>query len=265
MPARIVEHRSRGFGSNTTPVDQNLVVISKSEEIRKSFSESYSLLGYEVSVSEDILELIRDLNILEPDYVIIDIDELARKWKIAASGLRLAQKKIMIILIAGGVTLEEANEALMLGVSGIVIKPFLPEFHLKRVYDIIHRKLRIEGTRIYPRFYTGTVFQGTLTVPAEGTRQIHTFELVNVSQIGAAIRSKVPAIAPELQPDTVIEDASLSLDKEVFPVSVRVIYRKQGLLGVYFQRIKKGESNFQRFIQRLSLKAFGISGIKGKW
>ncbi len=246
-------------------MDQNLVVISKSEEIRKSFLESYSLLGYEVSVSEDILQLIRDLNILEPDYVIIDIDQLARKWKIAASGLRLAQKKIMIVLIAETVTLEEANEALFLGVSGIIIKPFLPEFHLKRVYDIIHRKLQTEGTRVYPRFYTGSVFEGEFTVTVPGTSDVHTFELVNVSHIGAAIRSKDPGIAPEIQPDTVIEDAVLRLDEEQFPVAVQVMFRKQGLIGVYFQQIKKGESNFQRFIQRLSLKAFGISGIKGKW
>ena len=246
-------------------MDHNLVVISKSAEIRKSFLESYSLLGYEVSASEDILQLIRELNILEPDYVIIDIDQLARKWKIAASGLRLAQKKIMIILIAETVTLEEANEALFLGVSGIIIKPFLPEFHLKRVYDIIHRKLQTEGTRVYPRFYTGPVFEGEFTVTIPETGKVYNFELVNVSQIGAAIRSKIPAIAPELQTDTVIEDALLRLDKEQFPVAVRVMFRKQGLIGVYFQRIKKGEPNFQRFIQRLGLKAFGISGIKGRW
>ena len=171
----------------------------------------------------------------------------------------------MVILIAEMVTLEEANEALLLGVSGIIIKPFLPEFHLKRVYDIIHRKLATEGERVYPRFYTGSVFQGDITVPVPGSNRTHTFELVNVSLIGAAIRSKIPSIAPELQADTVIEDAVLSLDNERFPVDIRVIYRKQGLLGVYFQRIRKGESNFQRFLQRLSLKAFGISGIKGRW
>jgi DNA-binding response OmpR family regulator len=246
-------------------VDQNLVVISKSEEIRSSFLESYTLLGYEVLVADDVLELIRDLNVLEPDYVVIDIDQLARKWKIAASGLRLAQKKIMIILIAETVTLEEANEALFLGVSGIIIKPFLPEFHLKRVYDIIHRKLHAEGTRVYPRFYAGPVFEGELSVPILREGEIHDFELVNVSQIGAAIRSKVPDIAPELQPETAVDDATLRLDNELFPVDIQVMYRKQGLLGVYFQQIKKGEPNFQRFLQRLSLKAFGISGIKGRW
>jgi len=246
-------------------VDQNLVVISKSAEIRQSFLESYSLLGYEVNVSEDVIELIRDLNILDPDYVIMDIDELARMWKIVASGLRLAQKKITIILLAGTITLEEANEALVIGVSGIIIKPFLPEFHLKRVYDIIHRKLRAEGKRVYPRFYAGEVFDGVLIVPIEETNKIHTFELVNVSEIGAAIRSKDPGIAPELEPNVVIDDAILSVDNEEFPMSVQVIFRKQGLIGVNFQRIKKGESNFNRFIQRLSLKAFGISGIKGRW
>lgn len=247
-------------------MDQNLVVISKSEEIRKSFAESYSLLGFEVSVSEDILELIRDLNVLDPDYVIMDIDELARRWKIAASGLRLAQRKIMVILIAEMVTLEEANEALLLGVSGIIIKPFLPEFHLKRVYDIIRRKHTTEeGARVCPRFYTGTVFQGALTIPVPGSNRTHTFELVNVSLIGAAARSKIPSIAPELQADTLVKDATLDLDNERFPVDIQVIYRRQGLLGVYFQRIKKKEANFQRFLQRLSLKAFGISGIKGRW
>jgi DNA-binding response OmpR family regulator len=246
-------------------VDQNLVVVSKSAEIRQSFLESYSLLGYEVNVSEDIIDLIRDLNILDPDYVVMDIDELPRMWKIVASGLRLAQKKITIILIAGTITLEEANEALVLGVSGIIIKPFLPEFHLKRVYDIIHRKLRAEGKRIYPRFYTGVVFEGSLTVPIETANKTYTFELVNVSEIGAAIRSKDPEIAPELESNVVIDDAILSIDNEEFPVSIQVIFRKYGLIGVNFQRIKKGESNFNRFIQRLSLKAFGISGIKGKW
>jgi DNA-binding response OmpR family regulator len=246
-------------------VDQNLFVLSKSAEIRRSFVESYSLLGYEVNVSEDIIELIRDLNVLDPDYLILDIDGLARMWKIAASGLRLAQKRITIILLAGAITLEEANEALFLGVSGIVVKPFLPEFHLKRVYDIIHRKLRAEGKRVYPRFYTGEVFNGELTIPVPHTDQIPTFELVNVSEIGAAVRSKDPEIAPELQPNMEVEDAVLNVDNEEFPVSIRVIFRKLGLIGVNFQSIKQGEANFKRFIQRLSLKAFGISGIKGKW
>ena len=246
-------------------MDQNLVVISKSAEIRQSFLESYSLLGYEVNVSEDVIELIRDLNVLDPNYVIIDIDELARMWKIVASGLRLAQKKITIILLAGTITLEQANEALVLGVSGIIIKPFLPEFHLKRVYDIIHRKLRAEGKRVYPRFYAGQVFDGALTIPIEATNKIHTFELVNVSEIGAAIRSKDPGIAPEPESNVAIDDAVLRIDNEEFPMSLQVIFRKQGLIGVNFQRIKKGESNFNRFIQRLSLKAFGISGIKGRW
>ena len=62
-----------------------------------------------------------------------------------------------------------------------------------------------------------------------------------------------------------MEDAILRLDNESFPVDIQVMYRKHGLLGVHFHRIKEGKSNFQRFIQRLSLKAFGISGIKGRW
>jgi DNA-binding response OmpR family regulator len=246
-------------------MDQNLIVISQSEEIRKAFLDSYSLLGYEVKVTEDILEVIRELNYLEPDQVILDVDGLARKWKILAAGLRGAQKKITLILLVSSMNLEQANEALMLGVSGIIVKPFLREFHLKRVYNIIHRKLRAEGKRIYPRFYAGTVFDGALTVRSPTTGQLHVFELINVSEIGVAVRTRDLAVAPELQRGAMLEDALLRIDNQEFLVSAQVAFRQQGLLGIGFQRIKKGKANFLRFIQKLSLKAFGISGIKGKW
>jgi DNA-binding response OmpR family regulator len=246
-------------------VEQNLIVISKSEEIRRSFADSYSLLGYEVSVYDDIIEPIRDLNLLDPSHVVMDIDELPRRWKIAASGLHLAQKRITTILISSAMTLEEANEALILGVSGIIIKPFLPEFHLKRVYDIMHRKLRAEGRRIYPRFYTGTVYNGQLVVPSTVTTQVHTFELVNLSEIGAAVRSRDTATAPELCPDFPLERAVLRIENEEFPISAKVVFRKGGLIGIVFTSIQSREANFRRILHRLALRAFGISGIEGKW
>jgi CheY-like chemotaxis protein len=246
-------------------VEQNLIVISRSKEIRSSFADSYSLLGYEVSVYDDIVEPIRDLNLLDPSHVIMDIDELARKWKIVASALRQAQKRIMTILITGGMTFEEANEALVLGVSGIINKPFMPEFHLKRVYDIMHRKLRTEGKRMYPRFYTGNVYNGTLTVASRVTSQLHTFELVNLCEIGAAVRSRDPEAAPEIIPKYLIDAAVLRIDEEEFPIAARIVFRKGGLIGLVIEKIIEREANFRRIIQRLALKAFGISGIEGKW
>ena len=164
-------------------VGQNLIVVSKSQEIRDSFWDSYTLLGYEVTVCEDAIEVIRELNLLDPDHVIMDVDDLARKWKIVASGLKLAQKKINIILLTSAMNFEEANEALVLGASGIIVKPFLPEFHLKRAYDIIHRRLRIEGRRIYPRFYTGEIFDGDFVARSEEGSRRYKLELVNVSEI----------------------------------------------------------------------------------
>ncbi len=246
-------------------MDQNLIVISKSEEIRRSFLNSYSLLGYEVKVFEDILEVVRDLNFLEPDHVVMDIDELPRKWKVVAAGLRLAQKKITLILLVSAMSLEEANEALLLGVSGIIIKPFLREFHLKRVYDIIHRKLRAQGKRIYPRFYAGTIFDGALVARHPASGQLHVFELVNVCEIGAAVRTRDLMAFPELQPGYELEDALLRIDNQEFQVRAQVVFRQQGLIGIGFHKVKKGKANFLRFLQKLSLKAFGISGIRGKW
>jgi len=246
-------------------VDQNLIVVSGSEEIRHSFLESYTLLGYEVTVSEDIVEVIRGLNDLDPDQVVMDVDGMPRQWKVAASGLRLAQKKITVVLLASAMTADQANEAALLGVSGVIIKPFLPELHLKRVYDIIHQELRNAGLRIYPRYYAGGVFEGSLEYHSEATSKQHLFELVNVSETGFAVRTRDLGAAPELQARSLIDNAILRIDNQEFRVSGQVAFRNQGLIGVAFREIRSGQANFLRLIQRLSLKAFGISGIRGRW
>jgi hypothetical protein len=79
------------------------------------------------------------------------------------------------------------------------------------------------------------------------------------------VRTRDLAAFPELQPGYVLEDGVLRIDNQEFQMRCQVVFRQQGLIGVGFRRIKKGKANFLRFIQKLSLKAFGISGIKGKW
>ena len=243
----------------------NLLVIAKSHEIRDCFARSYPLLGYDVSVFEDIYEPIRDLNFLDPDHVIMDVDELARKWKIFAAGLKLSPKKITVILFASAMTLEQANEALLLGVSGIIIKPFLPEFHLKRVYDIIHRKLRLGGKRIQPRFYTGTEFEGSLSFYEHKAGKSCQFTLINVSEMGIAVRLGSAEEVPELKEGYAMDSAVLRINEQEYPISFHTVFRDRNVVGVAFDQIKREKPNFQRFLQRLSLKAFGISGIKGRW
>ena len=243
----------------------NLLVIAKSEEIRDCFARSYPLLGYDVSVFEDIYEPIRDLNFLDPDHVIMDVDELARKWKIFAAGLKLSPKKITLILFASSMTLDQANEALLLGVSGIIIKPFLPEFHLKRVYDIIHRKLRLGGKRIQPRFYSGTEFDGSLMFYEYKAGKSCQFPLINVSETGIAVRLGSPEEVPELQEGYAMDSAVMKIDDREYPISFRAVFRDRNVVGLAFEQIKRERPNFQRFLQRLSLKAFGISGLKGRW
>ena len=208
-------------------MEQNLIIVSRSEDIRRSFLESYSLLGYEVTAAQDIVEVIRELNNLDPDHVIMDIEGLPRQWKVVAAGLKLAQKDISVVLLAATMTAEQANEAAFLGVAGVIIKPFQPEFHLKRVYDLIRGGGG--GKRVYPRFYAGSVFEGSLEYHSETTNKLHLFELVNVSEAGAAVRTRDLAAAPELQPSAPIAAA------------------------LHFQRIAQAPDALARFDPELSL------------
>ena len=66
--------------------------------MRENLSHKFPLLGYKVYTFSDIYEPIKELNNIDPDLVIIDVDENRRKWKIFASGLKLAKKKITIPL-----------------------------------------------------------------------------------------------------------------------------------------------------------------------
>ena len=92
--------------------------ISKSEEIRKASSTATPLLGYEVKVFEDILEVVRDLNFLEPDHVVMDIDELARKWKVAAQACGWPRRKSRSSCWSGPVISLDRDQLLPLGFPG---------------------------------------------------------------------------------------------------------------------------------------------------
>ena len=97
------------------------------------------------------------------------------------------------------------------------------------------------------------------------TTQVHTFELVNLSEVGAAVRCRDPEMAPALQPGFPLEAAVLRIEEEEFPLSAKVVFRKGGLIGLVFRSIEAREANFRRILHRLALRAFGISGIEGKW
>ncbi len=245
--------------------EQNLIVISKKDLIRKNFAEKFPILGYEVFTFDDIYEPIKSLNSLNPDLVIIDIGEEKRKWKIFVSGIKLAKKKIDIILLTDEMTLDEANEALILGASGIIVKPFFPEVHLKRIFEIVHRKSKRNAKRIYPRFYAGSAFQGELIFENLKKNKRYSFPLVNICEVGTSIRLDDPANASELIPKYSVQDACLKLDNQEIHISFRIVFRTKDLIGIGFTNIGEEKSNFIRFIQILNLKVFGKSGIRGKW
>jgi hypothetical protein len=62
-----------------------------------------------------------------------------------------------------------------------------------------------------------------------------------------------------------MDNAVLRIGDQQYPISFRVVFRDRGTVGVIFEQIKEEKPNFLRFVQRLSLKAFGIAGIKGRW
>ncbi|MBA7706860.1 hypothetical protein ES703_115718 [subsurface metagenome] len=131
----------------------NVIVISKLNLFRLSLLKKFKTLGFNVSTFSGIREPIQRLNRLNPDVVIFDEDDAGQGWKTCISGLKRARKKIIFILVVKDISINQANEAVALGVSGIILKPFDPEKDIKKILATINKKYSISPKRSSPRFF----------------------------------------------------------------------------------------------------------------
>ena len=246
-------------------MDLNIVVISKLHLIRQSFLQRFKSLGFNVYLFADIQEPVQRFNFINPDIILMDGDGSEKEWKLLLKGISAAQKKITFILLKSGISIDEANEAIALGVSGIILKPFNPTEHIKKIIEIIYNNRSYVLKRDNPRFYPDIDDRGTLKYFDSGKNELVTFSVINISRRGALLQLIHPPVKEELQPGYRIIDAELNIHNMELKIICSILHRKEQFLGIIFEDIRSGKNELYKFLDTLANNIFGTVRLKGKW
>ncbi len=243
----------------------NLVVVAKLHIIRQSLMQRLKPLGYNVHTFADAQELLKHFNSINPDAIIMDGDGEEKMWKLLLLGLKKIKKRIFFILMISKMSIDQANEAVSLGVSGIILKPFNPAQHIRKISEIILEQKSIQMKREFPRFYLGANEKASLKYFDTKTKDITSFIVVNLSQRGAFLHLIYPETKDILQPGYRVPEGKLSLATMEISLSFMVIHTEGNRIGILIEEIHSEKNQFYKYINTHYTNIFGTPKVKGKW
>ncbi len=243
----------------------NLVVIAKLHIIRQSLMQRLKPLGYNVYTFADAQELLKHFSTINPDAIVMDGDGEEKTWKLLLLGLKKLKKRIFFILMISKMSIDEANQAISLGVSGIILKPFNPAQHIRKISEIILEEKSIQMKREFPRFYFGANEKASLKYFDTKIKDITSFIVINLSQRGALLHLIYPETKDVLQPGYRVPEGKLTLGTMEFSISFMVIHNESNKIGILIEEIHSEKNQFYKYIDTHYTNIFGTSKVKGKW
>ncbi len=243
----------------------NLVVIAKLHIIRQSLTQKLKPLGYNVHAFSDAQELLKHFSLISPDVIIMDGDGEEKTWKLLLLGLKKIKKRIFFILMISKISIDQANQAISLGISGIILKPFNPVQHIRKISEIILEQHSIQMKREFPRFYFGTNEKVAFKYFDTQTKEMISFIVINLSQRGALLHLIYPATKDVLQPGYRIPEGKLSLGTMEFSISSMVVHNRGNEVGILIEEVHNDKNLFYKYIDTRYTNIFGTTKVKGKW
>lgn len=240
-----------------------IAVLATTHLVRQSISQSVAALGFRAREFSDLAELVVGVNEVAPQLVAADIDGLEGKWRALAAALRGSRQRVALVLLAGRFSFDEAHEALALGVSGMILKPYRKEEHTARLSELFLKTRGLRPRRGAPRFvvpeqtaaslrYTGPVGEERLAV-------------ADLSLGGLGVRVEGTASGALFAPGSSLSGASLLLDGEEVPLSALVAHRTEGRIGLRLLRLLGGRPAFLHLVESQHARAFGAGGKGNRW
>ncbi len=246
-------------------MELNVVVISRLHLIRQSLMARLKPIGFSVFLFEDIEEFIVRMNMVSPDIIIIDGDGIEEQWKKLLQAIGKKNKSIIPILILTKCSIDQANEALYLGVGGIILKPFNPSQHIRKILEIISTKKKLDLKREYLRVYPDISLRGTIKYFDSESKQQVTLSIINVSYRGAMVRFIYPETMENFQPGFRVPDAIFSIGSLQMNISFMVTHYEGKSAGILFEEIKTNKNKFYSFIDTIYNNVLGTVRVKGRW
>lgn len=117
-----------------------ILVVEDDPLMLKLIEQTLVGQGFEVSANQDFKSAIAQMNLFDPDLIITDIIMPSASGFEIISVVKSSSKSIPVLVISAIDEESTVFEALSLGASDFIIKPFTPSELLERISNLLPQK-----------------------------------------------------------------------------------------------------------------------------
>jgi len=237
----------------------NAVVIGKTLLVRQPIAQSLETLDFHVIEASQVSETPPIFQVSMPALVVMDVDGMAREWRMLAAGLSARTGGSALVLLASRFNFDDVHDAQGLHVAGVIVKPFRREEHTERLIDLALRQRQLKPKRSAPRFAVPKDTKAELRIGQAG--RVELFPVTNIGEGGAKIMGESGWEPEQGGPPVTLSWGSVQLE-----ASIELVHRQRDGAGIRFARIFDGAPKLGRALDERRARAFGPLGRKKrKW
>jgi CheY-like chemotaxis protein len=247
------------------PEAPRLALVSRSLLLREALGRRLSLLGMGIASVSDFEALAREIESGSPDLILVDGDGWEQPWEVLLRSGELGAKGIPVLLLIASMDVEQVLQASSLGVAAVILKPFKPEEHTARIFDLCLEAQDLAARRAHPRYVPADGQRLEMEILPEQDWVKCRLSVLEVSSGGARIELPDPPAAAGLVPGSRWAVASLAVGGARTSVTFRVVHRTRNTFGVAFEQVIDRNRAFQEALQDLDRSVFGSLVPRRHW
>lgn len=233
-----------------------VITITDENQILYNLSQIFFPNGINIINFKKCANAIPLLNKVDPSVIIVDTDTEPRAWKPLITLIRTIrlEKPVVFLLIMSSCDLDTANEALFLGINGIILKPFTRSKSIPRVIELIKRHIEIEKNRSYVRIKPAIEDSIMFLYNDIQNRIVYKGSIIDISAIGVSLNIKKEGQLSIFKKDEKIENAILKIKGVEIRSDLVFIWSKPPFYGGRFVNIniKEYEPLYKYLLEKLN-------------
>ncbi len=239
----------------------DVIVLASTHLVRQQLGHCLAPLGARIREFATPAKLLPRFDSLPADLLVMDADGMGRAWRLPARAAQLRGSP-PVVLLGARFGFDEAHDALALGVSAAVLKPFRREEHTRRLYDLVLKHKRIRPRRSEPRF---ALDEGGAARLDYQDRTGEGSGLVAEANRGGLSLAVAGSRGDRLPAGSFVPEATLSIGDTEARLSAHVVHRADDRAGLSVHEWGEGRQRVLRLFDELASRAFGGRRDKRKW
>ena len=210
-------------------------------------------LGFDFIHYTNPVKALDNIEEISPDLVIFNAEDFPRHWKPYIRLLREVRGKeesVFILLRGESFPSEEGAKATALGVNGIVRSTLEEDEDISKLEDIFSRYGIYDEGRSDRRISGNYAHQVEFICTHPGSLAIVTGDITDLSLGGLRLNPDNPQMTADIPEGVRIDDCSLSIEEEIFTVSVKVIRNNRILAFQYIDLQDEARDALIRYLDK---------------